>query len=101
LVSVDDSDETLLPNTNVTITVTLLDVHNALIIPREALHADDSGDYVFRVVDGRLRRTAVKIGNLNLTEVQILSGISENAVIALSAPDGSNLHSGLAVRRAE
>jgi HlyD family secretion protein len=101
LISVDDADETLLPNTNVTITVTLLNVQDALIIPREALHSDDNGDYVLQVVNGRLRRTGVKIGNLNLTEVQIVSGLPEKAIVALSAPDGSNLHAGLAVRRAE
>ncbi len=101
LISVDDSDETLLPNTNVTITVTLLDVPNALIVPREALHADDSGDFVYQVVGRRLRRVAVKIGSLNLTQVQILSGLDENAVVALTAPDGSNLHSGLAVSLAK
>ncbi len=101
LISVDDADETLLPNTNVTITVTLLDVPNALIVPREALHADDTGNYVFRVIDGRLRRTPVKVGNLNLTQVQILSGLSQGDAVALTAPDGSPLHNGMAVSRAE
>jgi HlyD family secretion protein len=101
LISVDDSDETLLPNTNVTITVTLLDVPNALIIPRAALHVDDRGDYVLRVIKGRLRRTPVNIGNLNLTQVQIISGIADNTVVALTAPDGTSLHNGLAVSRAE
>lgn len=100
LVSVDDADETLLPNTNVTITVTLLNVQNALIVPREALHADDSGNYVYRVMGGRLRRTPVKVGNLNLTQVQILSGLSEGEVVALTAPDGTTLHNGMAVSRA-
>jgi HlyD family secretion protein len=101
LVSVDDADETLLPNTNVTLTVTLLDIPDTLIVPREALHVDDDGDYVFQVVNGHLRRTAVKIGSLNLTQVQILSGLSLNDVVALSAPDGSTLHAGEAVRRAQ
>jgi HlyD family secretion protein len=101
LVSVDDSDETLLPNTNVTLTVTLLDIHNALVIPREALRVNDAGDYVLRVVNGHLRRTPVTIGSLNLTEVQIMSGIPQGAVVALSAPDGTNLHSGMAVSRAD
>lgn len=100
LVSVDDSDETLLPNTNVTITVTLLDLHDVLIVPREAFHSDTEGDYVFKVEDGKLQRVPVKIGALNLTQVQILSGIPDNATVALSAPDGSTLHNGLAVRRA-
>jgi HlyD family secretion protein len=100
LISVDDSDESLLPDTNVTITVTLLDVHDALIIPREALHADDSGDYVYLVVGDRLQREAVKVGNLNLTQVQIVKGLDDNAIVALTAPDGSNLRAGLAVSRA-
>ncbi len=101
LISVDDSDGTLLPNTNVTITVTLVDLHNALIIPREALRVDDSGDYVLQVVDGHLQRKPVKIGQINLTQVQVLSGLSENVVVALSAIDGSTLRSGLAVRRGD
>lgn len=102
LVSVDDADETLLPNTNVTLTVTLFDIHNALIVPREALRVDDSGaDYVLRVENGKLHRTDVKIGALNLTQVQILSGLSEGDVVALSAPDGSNLHDGMEVSRAK
>ncbi len=102
LVSVDDADETLLPNTNVTITVTLQDLHNVLLVPREALRIDDGGqDYVFRVVDGHLKRTPVKIGALNLTQVQIVSGLDENTVVALTATDGSTLSSGLAVQRAE
>lgn len=102
LVSVDDSDETLLPNTNVTLTVTLTDIHDALIVPREALHANsDGGDYVLRVQGGHLHRTSVKIGAFNLTEVQILSGVSLGETVALSAPDGTDLHSGMAVSRAE
>lgn len=101
LISVDDSDGILLPNTNVTLTVTLVDLHDALIIPREALRVDDTGDYVLQVVDGHLQRVPVKIGQLNLTQVQILSGLRENAVVALSAIDGSSLRSKLAVRRAE
>ncbi|MEO6829728.1 MAG: efflux RND transporter periplasmic adaptor subunit [Acidobacteriaceae bacterium] len=101
LISVDDSDETLLPNTNVTLTVTLLDVRDTLIIPREALHVDDNGDFVYQVLQDRLHRVPVKIGSLNLTQVQILSGINTNDVVALTAPDGSNLRNRLAVSRAK
>lgn len=101
LISVDDSDGSLLPNTNVTITVTLLDLENVLTVPREALRVDDAGDYVFQVVNNRLRRIPVKIGALNLTQVQIVSGISQGDVIALTAVDGSTLRSGLTVRRAD
>jgi HlyD family secretion protein len=101
LVSVDDADETLLPNTNVTITVILKDLSNVLLIPREALRIDDRGDYVFEVANGRLKRIPVVIGALNLTEVQIVSGLKQGAVVVLSPVDGSTLHSGQAVSRAE
>jgi HlyD family secretion protein len=102
LVSVDDADETLLPNTNVTITVVLKDLKNVLLIPREGLRIDDSGrDYVFGVDNGHLKRIPVVIGALNLMKVQIVSGLRSGDVVALSAVDGSNLLSGQAVRRAE
>lgn len=101
LISVDPSDINLLPNTNVTITVTLKDLRNIVIIPRDALRVDDSGDFVYQVVNNRLSHVSVKTGALNLTQVQILSGLPENATVALSAPDGTTLRSGLAVRHVE
>ncbi len=101
LVSVDDADETLLPNTNVTITVVLKDLKNVLLIPREALRIDDDGDYVFGIDNGRLKRIPVTIDALNLTEVQIVSGLEQGTVVVLSAVDASTLQSGQAVRRAE
>ncbi len=101
LVSVDDADETLLPNTNVTITVVLKDLKNVLLIPREALRIDDKGDYVYGVVNGHLKRMNVTIGALNLMKVQIVTGLRPGDVVALSAVDGSNLQSGQAVVRAE
>jgi HlyD family secretion protein len=102
LVSVDDADETLLPNTNVTITVVLKNLKNVLLIPREGLRIDDSGrDYVFGVDNGRLKRIPVTINALNLMKVQIASGLRPGDVVALSAVDGANLQSGQTVRRAE
>lgn len=101
LVSVDDADETLLPNTNVTITVVLNDMKNVLLIPREALRIDDTGDYVYGLNNGHLKRITVKIGALNLTKVQIVSGLHPGDLVVLSAVDGSTLRSGQAVRRTE
>jgi HlyD family secretion protein len=101
LVSVDDADETLLPNTNVTITVVLQDLKNVLLIPREALRIDDSGDYVYGVDHGRLKRIRVTIAALNLMKVQIVSGLHPGDVVVLSAVDGSTLHNGQVVRRAD
>jgi HlyD family secretion protein len=101
LVSVDDADDTLLPNTNVTITVVLNDLKNVLLIPREALRIDDSGDYVYGLNNGHLKRISVKIGALNLMKVQISFGLHPGERVVLSAVDGSALRSGQAVQRAE
>ena len=98
LVAVDDADGVLLPNTNVTLTVTTLRLNNVLAIPREALHAEGGQDFVYRVVDGHLVRTPIQIGVLNLTQVQVISGLQEHDVVALSAADGSTLHNGLQVQ---
>ena len=98
LVAVDDADGVLLPNTNVTITVTTLRLNSVLAIPREALHAEGGQDFVYRVVDGRLVKTPIQIGVLNLTQVQVLSGLEEHAVVALSATDGSTLRNNLRVQ---
>ena len=99
--SVDDADETLLPNTNVTITVVLKDLPHVLLIPREGLRIDERGDFVFQVENGHLKRVPIAIGALNLTEVQILSGLKPGAVVVLSAVDGSTLSSGESVSRAD
>ena len=98
LIAVDDADGVLLPNTNVTLTVTTLRLNSVLTIPREALHAEGGQDFVYRIVDGRLVRTPIQIGVLNLTQVQVLSGLEEHAVVALSATDGSTLRNGLQVQ---
>jgi HlyD family secretion protein len=102
LITVDDAQGDLLPNTNVTVTVTTSQSSNVLSVPREALHTDGPSDYVFRVVNNKLVRTAVQIGVLNLARVEILSGLKENDVVALSAADSnSELSNGLRVKIVE
>ncbi len=71
LVSIEDSNGVLLPNTNVVVTVTTHQVHNALTVPREALHIEGGRDYVYVVARGTLRRVPVEVGAINLTMVQI------------------------------
>jgi HlyD family secretion protein len=56
LVSVDDSNGVLLPSTNVVVTVTTHEVHNALTVPREALHVEGGRDYVYVVSRGSTDR---------------------------------------------
>jgi HlyD family secretion protein len=102
LITVDDARGDLLPNTNVTVTVTLAQRKDVLSVPREALHTDGPLNFVYRVVDHKLVRAPVQLGAVvNLTRVEIASGLSENDVVALSATNNRDLANGLAVKSVE
>jgi HlyD family secretion protein len=91
LLSVDDADGKLLPSTNVKVTVTEQKLDNVLTIPREALHSENGKDYVYLLHGKTLRRQQVTKGALNLTQVQIVKGLAENATVALSTTNGEPL----------
>lgn len=97
LVTIDDAHNDLLPNTNVRVLALVADEANALNIPRDALHTENGQPYVYRVVDGILRHTNVKVGNLNLTQVEILSGLKEGDVVALGSTNSQPIGNGVAV----
>ncbi|MGB7190845.1 MAG: efflux RND transporter periplasmic adaptor subunit, partial [Acidobacteriaceae bacterium] len=88
LVTIDDANNDLLPNTNVRVTALVANEPNALNIPREALHTENGRPYVFLVKGGTLHRTPVTVGNINLTQVGILSGLTEGEVVALGSTNG-------------
>ena len=97
LISIDDAENQLLPNTNVRVTVVTANEGEVLNVPREALHTDRGRSYVYRIVNGKLRRTEVKVGSLNLTQVQILSGLKEGDVVALGSTNGVPLVDGMPI----
>src|SRR5580700_1857531 len=98
LVSVEDSNGILLPNTNVVVTVTIHEVHNALTVPREALHVEGGRDYVYVVARGALHRMPVEVGAINLTVVQIVKGLQEHTVVALGTTNGAPISEGAPIR---
>jgi len=88
IVTVDNADGTLLPDTNVTVTVTTSNTPDVINIPREALHASGGQDFVY-VLDGEtLRRTPVKTGIITLTAIQIVDGLHEGETVALGTANG-------------
>jgi HlyD family secretion protein len=97
---IDNNDLKLLPNTNVSVAVITARQVDALTIPREAIHQDDKGQYVFQVVNGALKRRNVTTSVSNLTRVEVTSGLSDDAELALGALNMQSLKSGMAVRAA-
>ena len=68
---IENNDLKLLPNTNVSVAVVTARQENALTVPREAIHQDAEGQYVFQVVNGELRRRDVNTSVANLTRVEV------------------------------
>jgi len=98
LISIDDNHGDLLPNTNVTVTVTLQQKYNVLSLPREALHTDGASNYVYRVVDGRLVKTAIVPGAVSLTRFEVVSGLSGGDTVALGTTSDTEMKDGLRVK---
>ncbi len=100
-ITVDDAHGDLLPNTNVTVTVTTSQRFNALSIPREALHTESNSNFVFRVINRKLVRTPVQVGVVNLTRVEIANGLNDRDTVALTATSNRDLANGMQVKSFE
>jgi len=99
LIDVDDARGDLIPNTTVTVTVTEQRSNNVMILPREALHTDGDSNYVYRVVDEHLVKTAIKLGAVvTLTRFEIDGGLNPGDTVALRAISEADLTDGLHVK---
>ncbi|WP_158819375.1 efflux RND transporter periplasmic adaptor subunit [Granulicella sp. S156] len=99
IITVDDANGDLLPNTNVTVKVTTQQRIHVLSVPREALHTDGPDNFVYKIVNGRLHRTPVQLGaGLNLISAEITGGLAEGDTVVLGATTEADLSDGLAVK---
>jgi HlyD family secretion protein len=98
LIGIDDADGALLPDTNVRVTVTTANVSNVLKVPRDALHIEQGLPFVYRKEGNTLHRVKVTVGALNLTEVQIVSGLKVGDVVALGTTNAQPLSEGVPIR---
>jgi HlyD family secretion protein len=98
LVDIDDAEDGLLPDTNVTVKVTISSEPNALSMPREALHEQNGKYFVYKVVHNELKRVPVTIGSPNLTEVSILSGLEDGDMVATGTTNGQPLQEGVPIK---
>ena len=95
LCSVGDSESELLPNTNVDVRIRTAERDNALTVLRSAVRNEANEHFVFVVEQGRLRRQKIAVGTSNSTHYEVLSGITENDLVAV--PGGSELRDGMVV----
>jgi HlyD family secretion protein len=98
LVQIDDPESGLLPDTNVTVTVTISSEPDALSVPREALHFENGRPYVYKVVGDGLERTPVTTGAFNLMREAIVSGLKEGDWVATGTTSGQPLQEGMPIK---
>ncbi len=98
LIDFDDSPDGLLPDTNVTLTVTTSSLPDTLSMPREALHQQNGKYFAFRVENGELVRVAITIGSPNLTQVPIVSGLEDGDMVAIGTTNGQPLQEGVPIK---
>jgi len=55
----------------------------ALVIPKETLHHDAGGDWVFLLDGDHVARRAVKTGNSTVTQVQVTAGLAEGDAVSM------------------
>jgi HlyD family secretion protein len=95
---VNNDDRKLLPNVNVGVSIVTAEHKDALTVPREAIHQDDSKPYLYEISNNELRRRDVQTSISDLTHVEIANGVPEKALIALGSVNSKSLHDGLAVK---
>jgi HlyD family secretion protein len=76
-------DRELLPGTNVDASIRTAVVESAIVIPKETLHRDAQGTYVYRLHGDAIERSAVKPGISNISLVQVAEGLAEGDLVAL------------------
>lgn len=96
-ITLDGVRDDLPVDTNVAVNVTVNRHAHVLAIPREALHSEDGGHYVYRVVGDELRRTPVEIGISNAMTAEITRGLNPGDEVVLHATGDGNLEDGLHV----
>jgi HlyD family secretion protein len=102
LIHIDDNpDGQLLPNTNVTVTVTTSSQADVMSIPREALRSENGKTFVYRIVGDELKKTFVVTGAINISQVAITSGLKDGEWVATGTTTGQPLQENLPVQRVQ
>jgi HlyD family secretion protein len=81
--AIENPGRDLIPGNNVDAEIRTAVVENALVIPKETMRRDATGDYVFLLRGDTIERRAIKTGISNVTQAQAVEGLAEGDAIAL------------------
>ena len=78
-----NKDGTLRPGMYATIKVGVEHHDNTLTVPAEALAMEKTNAFVFKIADGKAKKTAVKLGFNDGTNAEVLEGVAEGDAVIL------------------
>lgn len=85
-VTLQGEDLRLRPGMTARVSIVAEEVRDALSVPIHAVFQDGGGHWVYVAENGRLRRTAVKLGRQSEDWAEVLEGLSENQQVSLARP---------------
>jgi HlyD family secretion protein len=88
IISVAGADANLMPDLSAAVDITVQRREQVLVLPREAVGFDAGGAWVRLRRGGSFVRQAITVGEASETQVVVLTGLAEGAVVAASAAGG-------------
>jgi HlyD family secretion protein len=89
LFSIQGNDPRLLPDLSAALDIVLQSSDSALVVPRNAVGRESSGDFVWVKGATGYDKRAVKLGPLSDTEAVILSGVSSGDIVRSIPPEST------------
>jgi HlyD family secretion protein len=83
LARVEPPTEGLVPGMNVDVEIVVAESARALQVPSEAVLREDGAPFVFRIQQGRARRSPIKLGLETVTAVEVVDGLEPDDRIVL------------------
>lgn len=81
--TIENPGRELIPGNNVDAAIRTAVAENALVMPKEALRHDATGDYVFVLKGDAVERRVVKAGISTVNQLQVTDGLAEGDAVAL------------------
>jgi RND family efflux transporter MFP subunit len=88
LALVEPPSDGLVPGMTVDVDIVVDSVPDALQVPAAAIQTSDGVPFVYRLDDGRVRRTPVVLGRASVSAVEIVSGIGADDRVVLGGASG-------------
>lgn len=80
-IRIDNPDEKIYVGVNAKVTMTVAEKKNVLCLPCEVVNTGTSGDFVYVIRDGVVRKQMVELGTSSSTKVEIREGLTEGDLV--------------------